>query len=498
MEIFKIEEVYKTTGVPTITYVQPEEYITLKVALRTPGKCVVIEGPSGIGKTTAVNKALQELNLQDRVIVLSARKPSDLNEIRKISCGDFDGIAIIDDFHRMDSILQAKISDLMKNFADEEVSDKKIIVIGINQTGNSLVKFSPDLNNRISTIKFEANSDEKIEELILKGEQALNIEFKNRNSIIREACRSFHIAQLMCQKACLMNDITETLHKKQVINFSFASVQASLSEELGRTFFEVARVFATGNRLRRAGRAPYLHCLKWLSESETWTVSLATEMQKHPTEKLGVVQIVEKGYLKDFVEKHSNISQYIHFNMDTRCLTAEDPKFIFYLKTLNWNNFAKSIGYIGLVTTPKYDFALSFAGTEREIAEKISAKLHSLEIHVFYDKDHQADILAEGVEEYLFPIYNSEAAYVVPLLSVSYPTRIWTRFESSAFQQRFGQNAVIPIWFSNATSSFDESKKYGGYEYNVNNDMDKEVDNIVKLLEEKIAIYREKEGHKSL
>lgn len=96
----------------------------------------------------------------------SARKESDFPEITNIANGRFQNIAIVDDFHRLSSELQSKISDLMKVLADEQDESRKIIIIGINKVGNSLVTFSPDLNNRISTIRFESNPDDKIEELI--------------------------------------------------------------------------------------------------------------------------------------------------------------------------------------------------------------------------------------------------------------------------------------------------------------------------------------------
>ena len=61
MEKYYLEDVFTTTGVPTVTYVQPKEYTELLIAIRTKGKCVVVEGPSGIGKTTAVEKVIISL-----------------------------------------------------------------------------------------------------------------------------------------------------------------------------------------------------------------------------------------------------------------------------------------------------------------------------------------------------------------------------------------------------------------------------------------------------
>ena len=83
-DLIPVEEVFKISGVPTYTYVTPSNDTKLKVALRTPGRGVVVEGPSGIGKSTAVNRALQELGITDNVTPLSARRPSDLELIRAL------------------------------------------------------------------------------------------------------------------------------------------------------------------------------------------------------------------------------------------------------------------------------------------------------------------------------------------------------------------------------------------------------------------------------
>lgn len=56
-----LEDVFKQSGFPEHTFVEPVEYTRLLVALRTPGRGVVLEGPSGVGKTTAVTKALKEI-----------------------------------------------------------------------------------------------------------------------------------------------------------------------------------------------------------------------------------------------------------------------------------------------------------------------------------------------------------------------------------------------------------------------------------------------------
>src|SRR3954447_14791360 len=68
-----LEDVFKVSGVPTYTFVEPSSYDRLKVALRTPGRGLVVEGPSGIGKSTAVARALEILGNNGNVEQLSAR-----------------------------------------------------------------------------------------------------------------------------------------------------------------------------------------------------------------------------------------------------------------------------------------------------------------------------------------------------------------------------------------------------------------------------------------
>lgn len=59
------------------------------------------------------------------------------------------------------------------------------------------------------------------------------------------------------------------------------------------------------------------------------------------------------------------------------------------------------------------------------------------ELEVSYDFNEQYRILAEDVEEYLMPIYATEAQFVVCVLGPMYPQKIWTKFESKHFEERF-------------------------------------------------------------
>lgn len=172
-DAIRVEDVFKISGVPTHTFVTPSNDTKLKVALRTPGRGVVVEGPSGIGKSTAVQRALQELHIESQVTTLSARRPSDLELIRDLPELGNIGIVIVDDFHRLNADDQGMLADYLKVLADTEDQKNKLVIVGINQAGIDLIRFSTDIVNRIDRIQFEQEPDAKIEELIKKGEEAL-------------------------------------------------------------------------------------------------------------------------------------------------------------------------------------------------------------------------------------------------------------------------------------------------------------------------------------
>lgn len=399
---------------------------------------------------------------------------------------------IIDDFHRLDETIKESIADFMKTLADEEDEKSKLVIVGINKVGDSLIRFATDLNNRIDTIRFETNPAEKVKELVGKGENALNIIFNTKDRIIEDAQGSFHIAQLLCRETCMNAEILERCDQKVDLAISFEAIKEKVLEDLRRLFYSKARLFATGPKLRREGRAPYLHMLYWLAISNEWSLQLDQAMIIYPDNKSSISQVVDKGYLESFLlAKHTELSDVLHFDPVTRILTVEDPKFVYFIRNIIWSKFSEQVGYLTINFKSKYDFALSFAGTDRTIAEGLFSNLSSHEVSVFYDLNEQHRILAENVEDYLAPIYNSEAQYVVVLLGKDYPRRIWTKFESEHFKGRFGSNSIIPIWFSDAPPGlFDETTLYGGLEYDSTKEKDPQIAYIGEILLKKLSEKR--------
>ena len=492
----KLEEVFTLSGIPRFTFVTPMRYGAIKVAIRTFGRCVVIEGPSGIGKTTVVTKIIEDIGQEDNILNLSARKENDIPYIENLPEMGAIGTVIVDDFHRLDDTVKEKLSNFMKVLADTGDPNSKLILIGINKAGDQLINYAHDLGMRIDIFKMEANPSEKILELIEKGQEQLNIDIRDRKAIAEKSQGSFHIAQALCHNLCVEADITESQKSLTKIGMSADVVVERTMANLELQFMEAAVAFARGSKIRREGRAPYLHILKWLSETNEWSLDLGEAVRANPEHEASVNQVIKNGHLSSLLsEKAEVLSQHFHYQPQTKVLSVEDPKFIFFLKNLVWRNFTKKVGYTAEYFRGKYDIALSFSGEDREVAAQLFKRLTDREVAVFYDENEQHRIIAKDVEDYLAPIYRSEANYVVPLLSQSYPNRIWTKFESENFRHRFGDNCIIPIRYRTTSPGFfSEEQKYGSLSFDPSDNIDSQIEKICDIICERLKEDREKTG----
>jgi hypothetical protein len=453
----------------------------------------VIEGPSGIGKTTAVETALKNLGVDNTVITkLSARRPKDVEYIEALpSLGDV-GLVLVDDFHKLPDHTRAALADYMKTLADDESRGTKIVVVGINKAGENLISFAHDLVNRIDIIPFESNSNDTVRRVITLGRDALNLDINVEDDIVIAAQGSFYVAQMLAREVCQRAKILERQESRTSVEVSFQSVSADVWDRLAQVFRGSCERFCRGTKIRKEGRAPYLHILRWLAEGKEWTLSLREAIRQHPGMRGSVGQVVDKGYLLELIESDPDISNVIHYDSSAEQITVEDPQFIFFIRNIPWKQFASDLGFLGVEFENRYDFALSFAGEDRSIAEELFRQLQDAESEVFYDKNEQHRLLAVDIEEYLRPIYQSEARFVIVLLSKSYPKKIWTKFESEQFKERFKTGDVVPVWFSDAPPGmFDESRRVGGLTLDVALPIDQEVARVVKVLLQKLGDMRQ-------
>ena len=287
----------------------------------------------------------------------------------------------------------------------------------------------------------------------------------------------------------------QTAIPKRATAESYESIKGEVMASLARSFQDTSLAFARGTKLRREGRAPYLHLLYWLSQSKSWSINADREADRHPEQRGSVSQVVTKGFLKDLIETSVDIQRVLYFDSVSKTLVVQDPQFVYYIRNLSWPQFAEEVGFVSLDFPSRYDFALSFAGSDRDIAEGLFGALQENELEVFYDRNEQHRILAEDVEEYLRPIYASDAQFVICILGPDYPKRVWTKFESDQFKQRFKSGEVIPVVLSSAPLGvFDSATKVGHIRWDRSKDFTTQVQSAVDVLLRKCMEARALKG----
>lgn len=469
-EFMDLTEVYVKNGEPTVTYVQPKSFFRLKQALKAPGRGIIIEGPSGIGKTTVLKRCLESLGKDVNVPILTPRNSEGVKKISEYVDKDLQSDIIIDDFHRLDQELKDRIADIQKHRADEGRKTGKIVLIGINEAGESLVAGSGDLVPRIDVIVVEREDDESVRKLVELGEDELNITFECREDIVRKAAGSFHVAQMICYELCIQAEIEETQVEVTEVRVPLSSAMNQLLTDYNKQFGKMLRNFSHGHKFRPSGNAPYYHVLRWLGESELDSINLGVEIRNHKALKASVNQIVKKNFFEEFCNR-PGYREYFHFDPETLIFAAEDPFLRFYMKNLNWDAFKVEAGFAEKDIVYEYDFALTFAGSDcRNIAKRIQAKLLESGASVFLDEDCQDEILGKTIADIIPEKYSgSKCNIVVPIVDNNYGTSTWVKDEIVSYRERIGSGHVVPIWVDREGSSgFDSLQEVGGINIRAN------------------------------
>ena len=97
----------------------------------------------------------------------------------------------------------------------------------------------------------------------------------------------------------------------------------------------------------------------------------------------------------------------------------------------------------------QFDIAISFAGTERDIAEDIANRVKNDGFAVFCDSFYPEMLWGKDLGEFFDDIYRRQARYCVMLISPEYRDRMWTQHERRSAQARAleerGKEYILPI-----------------------------------------------------
>ena len=100
----------------------------------------------------------------------------------------------------------------------------------------------------------------------------------------------------------------------------------------------------------------------------------------------------------------------------------------------------------------EYDVALSFAGEDREVVDKIAKELKSNDISVFYDEFQKANLWGKKLSHYFKEMYGTKTRFVIVFISEHYASKDWTDFEFSIARQEAKtrkREFILPIRIDN-------------------------------------------------
>ncbi|GHO96092.1 hypothetical protein KSF_061400 [Reticulibacter mediterranei] len=384
-------DVFVKSGFPYITYVEREDFGLLKLSLAQPGRGVIIEGPSGVGKTTALKKAIEELthekplSADSSVLLLSAREQEHQASIETLVSWH-NGTVIIDDFHRLSPATSKKIVDYLKYLADTEPESKKLVIVGIPQTGQMLVDISFDIATRIDVFKWGKVEDELILRMIEQGEQALNIELTQKSEIISASSGSLNIAQFLCFNICYKQRIIKTQEQKRTIHCTIDTAISYVIIDLSRKFGELTRRFTAMGGYRDI---TCLRLLEALAASGDGFVSLARLKEQKPNLAEGIERFIDERWIDKLSEVYPISKHHLFFDPTLQALVVEDPQFTFYLNNIQFNMLEKEVGKTntplqrpvgGSITNPLRDHIfISYSHKDKEWLDKLLTMFKPLE-----------------------------------------------------------------------------------------------------------------------
>ncbi len=442
-----VEEVFVTEGVPQFTFVPPPNFTEILLDIRRPGKPVIIEGQSGTGKTTCVKKILERLDQGSIATYLTARDAAHVSAIAHLVQVPVEGTFVIDDFHRLAQDVQKALGDIAK-VAAERASEKpdlpKLVLIGINQIGSDLIQLVPDIAKRTGIHRIQPGTAAQIQELINAGCKELNIVFENADLIFGESRGDYWLTQQLCQSACAINGILETRAERVGVRIDLPVLRQRVVDRLKAAYYPAVKEFCRGQRFRPSND-PYYKLLRAVSEQDSSIVDL-NELANAKAEVHGSINNIKERRLSVLIQSKPICARHFYYNSETKNFAIEDPALFYFLKHMEWNALRSDCGFREAPKDYEFDFALSFAGENRDLARYIAESLETLDANVFFDEHYEANYLGRTWSREFLRIFGSDSRLVVCLLDTHHRDKIWPTFERECFEPRVADAEVIPIF----------------------------------------------------
>jgi len=461
MDTKELSQVFTTVGLPPYTYIKPSYYGEVRADISQPGKHLLIEGPSGIGKTCVVFKVFEDLGwIEDTNFVYTSCRDNNAHEIigayfNEAVAGRRTGplVIVIDDFHLLPPPIRADIGSKLKRMSDrafQEGNPPKAVLIGIPTTGLSLLSESRDLGPRLGTYVLSRASDREIDKLISEGEEALQVLFEDRDVLLSESAGNFWLAQHICNKVCASQEVFKTCAEPRVLTFDLLAIRDRLMTELNQRFMPVARTFAKGKKWRPGGNKPYLEILLALCKIPESVITFDKLLYLVQERRKPGIKAVRSRIAEVITnpEKGTDLRQQIAFETESG-FSIEDPLFRYFLNNLDVKRLYQELGIEEGAASGNviysYDIGFSFAGEIRKLVELVNSELKKEDVVTFYDFDQQAVLLALDLEDALGKIYAESCRYYLVFMDKHYREKVWTLYERDVMTRPGRKDHIIPV-----------------------------------------------------
>jgi hypothetical protein len=347
-----INEIFRIDGPPAFTFVEPPQFAEIRLALRTMGTGLIVEGPSKAGKSTVIRKVMDDLAVPpgDQIWWHGHRMPP-LDEFGRLLDhllgATRDTWLFIEDVHRIaNARYRRELGSAMKVLADQSVRHAKITLIGSNPGGHSLLQWMPDLVGRLRVIRVDVTHDRgfntRIAELIGCGEAAANVRFRRRDEFVEAAAGSFFLAQYLCNVAALQARVFEAQASVVKIGIGPDDVIAVLHDELAVHFRAPILAFAKFDAGLPAPGA-LLSLLWMLARSGDGFAAIRDARARCPA--LGpAFDSLPANLARCFLD-HPELDGLLRYDRVTERLVMEDLALRLYLRGLRWDDLARATGH---------------------------------------------------------------------------------------------------------------------------------------------------------
>lgn len=285
----------------------------------------------------------------------------------------------------------------------------------------------------------------------------------------------------------MMNDVIETVSPSRVINFNLQALRTRVVEQLKSAYYSSVKEFCRGTRFRPSND-PYYKLLRAISGQGSSIVDLNTLANSTPDVR-GSINNIKDHRLSVLLHDKQTCGQHFYYNVETKNFVIEDPALLYFLKHLDWEILREDCGFKVGGKDFEFDFAISFAGENREFAKYISEQLRKLDVSVFYDELYESNYLGQTWSVQFKKIFSEDSRLVLCILDKHHKAKIWPTFERECFDWRVKQGDVIPIYLDD-TVFVGIPRDLIGFKFSasfLNLTWKKEADDIVLKLWERLS-----------